>query len=161
VLLLHNNFLSGNLGFVNPRPAVLLKALSLNNNYFGMSRSVDWSADSPDASPTWVTYTANLATLYPPSLFKGNCFSTSAEDDFAPNNPDCASSGEFTTLLKIFSMTAGAGWSRSDGWGNASHPCTWYGVDCTASVHVITDLALGGNALSGSVPSLLAMTSLR
>ena len=40
---------------------------------------------------------------------------------------------ERATLMDLYANTGGASWTRSDGWGSSSSPCSWHGVTCVSS----------------------------
>ena len=69
---------------------------------------------------------------------------------------------EHDALLAFFSSTGGNGWTDKTGWnGAAGSECSWFGVVCDdASAHVI-GLHLGGNNLSGTLPSIAGLPELQ
>lgn len=68
------------------------------------------------------------------------------------------SSHERAALVSLYNSTGGPNWSNKAGWlGVAGTECRWYGVTCARPYGFDTVLALelGGNNLSGSLPSEL------
>ena len=63
-------------------------------------------------------------------------------------------------LVALYNATDGPNWSRRDNWLTDQPLSTWYGVSTDANGNV-TWLFLGSNNLSGSIPDLSALTSLR
>ena len=63
---------------------------------------------------------------------------------------------ERDALIALYNSTNGPSWHNSTNWlGAAGTECTWYGVTCDGSQHVI-GLSLSNNWLYGSLPSALA-----
>jgi hypothetical protein len=73
--------------------------------------------------------------------------------------PVQARSGETTvgtvteTLMAPYDSTNGADWVRSDGWGESTPYCEWWGVTCGEGE--VLELGLGNNNLSGTLPTEL------
>ena len=69
---------------------------------------------------------------------------------------DCAtvntaiSEVECLALVALYDSTNGAGWTNNTGWIQ-DDPCAWYGVTCSGVQ--VTQLSLGNNNLSGSIPT--------
>ena len=59
---------------------------------------------------------------------------------------------ERSALMALYNSMNGDDWINNTGWGTNSLHCDWYGVTCDEAAHV-TILDLGGNKLSGSIPS--------
>ena len=58
--------------------------------------------------------------------------------------PDPAADGaDRAALMRLYSVTYGPGWTRSDGWGGDAPLETWYGVETDGSGRVV-GLDLGG-----------------
>jgi Leucine Rich Repeat len=52
-------------------------------------------------------------------------------------------------VLALWAGTGGSnGWTRSDGWNQNPHPCTWYGIGCNERGRV-AEISLPGNNLIG------------
>ena len=68
---------------------------------------------------------------------------------------------ERAALIDLYNSTNGPGWTTSTNWSGfvLGTECTWFGVSCTGN-HV-TEIDLGSNQLTGSIPDLSALTSLR
>lgn len=60
---------------------------------------------------------------------------------------------ECEALLALYDATAGASWTRNDGWLGTPSPCSWYGVVCRDG-HV-DKLMLQHNNLEGTLPPAL------
>ena len=71
------------------------------------------------------------------------------------NTPD-----ERAALVAFYEATDGANWKRNDNWLSNQPLATWYGVTTDKSGRVSL-LHLSDNQLSGSIPDLSALTSLR
>ena len=59
---------------------------------------------------------------------------------------------ERAALMALYISTNGGRWRNNSGWGTNSYHCGWYGVTCDENAHV-TALDLGGNGLTGTLPS--------
>ncbi len=71
------------------------------------------------------------------------------------------SAAERAALQSIYTSTNGASWTTSTNWnGAAGTECTWYGVTCDAGENNVINIDLHGNNLTGSLPSLNALTLL-
>jgi hypothetical protein len=75
---------------------------------------------------------------------------------------------ERTALLNLYASTNGAGWNGDDivGWrdtppGNDECTLPWTGITCDAGGTHVTEIDLGFRFLSGSLPSLGALTALQ
>lgn len=60
-------------------------------------------------------------------------------------------------LGAIFDQLGGAGWSDNSNWMTSTSHCEWHGVACDSSLSVVTALNLGGNELSGLIPTELGL----
>ncbi|MEZ4860032.1 MAG: hypothetical protein R3C14_01935 [Caldilineaceae bacterium] len=68
---------------------------------------------------------------------------------------------ECEALVALYASTAGTNWRNQAGWLVNTSPCSWNGVDCEDSGHVIY-LFLNSNNLSGMLPpDLRKLTQLR
>ncbi|RKZ72367.1 MAG: hypothetical protein DRQ57_17470, partial [Gammaproteobacteria bacterium] len=65
---------------------------------------------------------------------------------------------ECEALVDLYNSTDGANWGNNTGWLKTNTPCSWYGVRGCSDGHV-TDLNLGDNQLSGSIPESLSNLS--
>ena len=72
-------------------------------------------------------------------------------------SPSPSAAAELSALMDLYSATNGAAWTNNSGWGMGD-PCFtgWYGVVCDSTHSHITELWLGVNNLSGSLPASLA-----
>lgn len=83
----------------------------------------------------------------------------------AEENVGCAhvtqiAQGECEALVALYSSTDGANWTNNTNWLQTNAPCSWYGVNCVGGA--LTELLLGGNQLSGTIPGELGnLRSLR
>jgi hypothetical protein len=67
---------------------------------------------------------------------------------------------ERDVLLQIYATTNGNEWTTQDGWNDApGTECSWFGITCTND-HV-TEIALSGNHLTGSLPDISDLTELQ
>eukprot|EP00658_Telonema_sp_P-2_P030194 TRINITY_DN2284_c0_g2_i1.p1 TRINITY_DN2284_c0_g2~~TRINITY_DN2284_c0_g2_i1.p1 ORF type:complete len:220 (-),score=44.88 TRINITY_DN2284_c0_g2_i1:78-737(-) len=65
---------------------------------------------------------------------------------------DLSSEGE--VLMELYDSTDGPHWVNNSGWRSGDDPCQgWYGVHCSGGA--ATQLSLGRNSLSGTLPSQL------
>jgi Leucine-rich repeat (LRR) protein len=72
---------------------------------------------------------------------------------------------ERTSLIALYNSTNGNNWSNKSGWKKPplnsdgfSLPgteCSWYGVSCNRQKLSVVNLKLGGNQLTGSIPTQL------
>ena len=61
---------------------------------------------------------------------------------------------ERDALVALYNSTDGANWTDNTGWmGAAGTECFWFGVTCTSGV--VTQLSLGANSLTGTIPAEL------
>lgn len=68
---------------------------------------------------------------------------------------------ERQALLDLYASTNGAGWTNRSGWGGtAGTECGWYGVQCDTAQEHVWSIDLQQNNLTGSLPSLVALTGL-
>ena len=68
---------------------------------------------------------------------------------------------ERNVLLNFYTSTNGASWTNHTGWNGASGTeCSWFGITCDGSSSHVTNISLGINNLSGSLPALDGLTSL-
>ena len=69
--------------------------------------------------------------------------------------------GDRATLTALYNSAGGASWTDKTNWGSPTEPLnTWFGVETDSSGNV-TELALPGNNLSGTLPAALgSLTSL-
>jgi len=59
-------------------------------------------------------------------------------------------------LIALYNATNGAGWTNRTGWlGTAGRERAWYDVTCEGGM-TVSQLSLGGNGLSGSIPRGIA-----
>jgi Leucine-rich repeat (LRR) protein len=68
------------------------------------------------------------------------------------NNGYIKNYAERAALMALYNSTNGGQWLNRYGWGTTSPHCEWYGVTCDEEEHV-TVLDLGGNGLTGTLPS--------
>ena len=54
-------------------------------------------------------------------------------------------------LVALYNATDGANWTNNANWLRTNEPCSWYGVNCVDGV--LTELFLGGNQLTGTIPA--------
>ena len=82
--------------------------------------------------------TVSLALVAPAAvLCLAACDDGGAKPDPTPDGADRAA------LMRLYSVTYGPGWTRSDGWGGDAPLETWYGVETDGSGRVV-GLDLGG-----------------
>ena len=74
-----------------------------------------------------------------------------------PATPDNAE--ERATLVSLYQATDGTNWAQKDNWLSNASIATWYGVK-TDDDGRVTELALAGNNLKGTLPDLSALTQL-
>ena len=67
---------------------------------------------------------------------------------------------ERAALFALYNATDGVGWTHSDNWMTDASIATWYGVATDENGRVV-ELILASNGLSGSLPDLSALTSLK
>ena len=69
--------------------------------------------------------------------------------------------GDRAALMALYNSAGGASWTDKTNWGSTTEPLnTWFGVEADSSGNV-TELALPGNNLSGTLPAALgSLTSL-
>jgi Leucine-rich repeat (LRR) protein len=133
----------------------LLPALCLILLLTGASPAAqaDPPALAPVASPTDPLPDKSLFAIGAPAAIQAQ--------PAAPASPvlfDCTGVSEIPqaecqVLVALYNSTNGINWNNKTGWLVTNTPCSWYGVLC-ASGHV-TQLNLGSNQLSGSIPSQL------
>ena len=59
------------------------------------------------------------------------------------------------TLMALYNSAGGASWTDKTNWGSTTEPLnTWFGVEADSNGNV-TELALPGNNLSGTLPAAL------
>jgi hypothetical protein len=63
-------------------------------------------------------------------------------------------------LATLFFSTGGTFWKVNTSWKSSSPVCSWYGVACDDSNHVVS-IALPGNNLAGSIPPEVALLAPR
>jgi len=72
-----------------------------------------------------------------------------------PSTPDCITQSERDALIDLFNSTNGQNWNNNLFWlGNQCTECSWYGVSCDESKHIIS-LHLYSNNLNGEIPSTI------
>ena len=57
---------------------------------------------------------------------------------------------ECQALVALYTDTNGISWTTNTDWLATTTPCSWFGITCTAGR--VTELKLGGNALTGTIP---------
>jgi hypothetical protein len=68
---------------------------------------------------------------------------------------------ERAVLTALYSATNGAGWTNKTNWnGAAGTECTWWGVTCDAGQAHVIAIKLVANNLSGTLPSINALSAL-
>ena len=69
--------------------------------------------------------------------------------------------GDQAKLMALYNSAGGASWTNKTNWGSTTEPLnTWFGVEADSNGNV-TELALPGNNLSGTLPAALgSLTSL-
>ena len=61
---------------------------------------------------------------------------------------------EREALVALYNSTDGVNWKDNTGWlGEVGTECDWFGVTCTSGV--VTQLSLGANSLTGTIPTEL------
>ncbi len=69
---------------------------------------------------------------------------------------------ERTVLTDLYTSTNGASWNSNTNWnGGVGTECAWYGVTCDGTGSHVTSIALDGNNLVGTLPSLSGLTTLQ
>ena len=58
---------------------------------------------------------------------------------------------ECDALVALYNATDGENWTDNTGWLTTDTPCSWDGVGCSSGTNV-TNLSLGWNYLSGTIP---------
>jgi Leucine-rich repeat (LRR) protein len=90
-----------------------------------------------------------------------SCNTGSINANYSPSSPyigskECSSDRRQTEQLvleRLYQAAGGSNWHNRDNWMvDSSNICTWYGITCNED-GFITDIALGGNNLKGTVPS--------
>src|SRR5690606_25659520 len=68
---------------------------------------------------------------------------------------------ERDVLLSLYEATNGGDWTDSTGWnGAAGTECMWYGIACDETESHVTEVYLGMNGLTGSLPSIAGLGQL-
>jgi len=68
---------------------------------------------------------------------------------------------ERNALVALYTSTNGASWTNKAGWNFAGFECFSFGVTCDATSSHVTQIKLGGNNLTGTLPDLSAFPELR
>ncbi|MCP4235524.1 MAG: hypothetical protein GY770_18390 [Aestuariibacter sp.] len=102
-----------------------------------------------------------LFTLLLPALVLGLMWT---QVQAAPTVIDCAAQtdipqAECDTLIALYNSTDGSNWTTNTGWNVTDSPCSWDRVTCSGGR--VQSLDLYTNQLSGTLPNLSALTSLR
>ena len=103
------------------------------------------------ATTTTITGLAN-GTSYEVQVRAGNSVGDGAWSASATGTPVAA--GDRAVLMDLYNATNGANWRNNTNWGSAAPLDQWSGV-VTDDNGRVTQLYLGGNQLSGSIPSSL------
>jgi len=115
--------------------------------------AVEWSSSDEavftvEADGTVVAAGNGTGTLT--ATFEGLSATADVGVELAPVAAAAATDREALTAL--YNATGGPSWTRSDNWLSAGPLADWYGVQVDANGQVVS-LALGGNNLSGPLPS--------
>ncbi len=147
------------------------RGLAPGTTYHYAIRAVDangtsspWS-DYPFATvPTAIAVTATATTSTPatatPTATATATTSTLATATPTATTPPPAPGAERAALVALYNATGGANWTRSANWLSDEPIATWYGVLTDDSGNV-AGLDLEHNGLSGPLPDLSALTSLK
>ena len=60
---------------------------------------------------------------------------------------------EVATLRELYRAMDGSQWANNNNWLEERDVCSWYGVTCSTSTPGVRRLELGGNSLTGTIPT--------
>ena len=125
---------------------IFVKAILISLIIFGLTSPALVFAKSENTPP--------ISTVAPPVIqvsSEGSGTFTNCADVTGIPQSEC------NALVALYNSTDGGNWTHNQNWLQTDTPCSWYGVTCSSGT--VTDLGLGENQLSGSIPAELGKLS--
>jgi Leucine-rich repeat (LRR) protein/sugar lactone lactonase YvrE len=150
-----NTINTGNLNysaisFANTPPSGNFDFITLNVTPLAASAGTALQFDTNNSTVThsgsYLNYTADDLTV--------------AIDQTCPcSNVTEIPTAQCETLVSLYDSTNGDNWTNNDGWKTTDTPCSWKGISCYNDE--VTGINLNANKLTGTIPDLSALTSVR
>ena len=146
-----NIFASGSVESNLPDTAISLGGgATLEANVAGANNNYQWYRNGSPIGNADTLFASQTGTYYAEVTNSVVTSRTFVTRDFQVWNGNFANAADSAALVDIYNSTTGAEWFNNDGW--LTQPVAlWYGITLSSAGYV-TELNLGNNNLSGSLP---------